>query len=41
MRLLLGEIAGQAQIRDAHMTMLVQEDVGRLRERGREGEKKE
>lgn len=30
MRLLLGEVAGQTQVRDAHMAVLVQKDVGRL-----------
>lgn len=30
MGLLLGEVAGQAQVRDAHVAVLVQKDVGRL-----------
>ena len=29
-RLPLGEVAGEAQIRDAHVAVLVQQDVGRL-----------
>lgn len=28
--LLLGEVAGQAEVRDAHVTVLVQKDVGWL-----------
>lgn len=38
MWLLLGEVAGEAQVGDANMTVLVQQDISWLKER-REGER--